>query len=202
MRYVNSFERRLAAVSLCIDQQGPTDGALTPLFLATSPKIETENIRGKCECSTVHVCITGCCAFSCCKFDHSRRESFRWQTDYTPIAQQDAVHEDLDDPAIAKKLWSQSEKLVNAVLEDPDPDRYFVGKKSTKDDGRRSRIVPKAPSAGASDGVSTDGLCTEESKDHCGGGSSDGASTTTAGSTGPKSVVVSGPGKGDGGCLL
>jgi hypothetical protein len=114
--------------------------------------------------------------------------------DYIPIAHLGAVDEDLDDPAIAKKLWSQSEKLVDAVLEDPDPDRYFVGKKSTKDDGRRSRIVPKAPSGGASTGGdSTDGLCTEESKDHCGGDTA--GSTTTKGSTGPKSVVVSGPGE-------
>ena len=107
------------------------------------------------------------------------------------------MDEDLDDPAIAKKLWSQSEKLVNAVLEDPDPDRYFVGKKSTKDDGRRSRIVPKGPSGGGSNVDSTDGLCTEETKDHCGGdaaGASNDA-TASAGSTGPKSVVVTGPGE-------
>ena len=38
----------------------------------------------------------------------------RCPADYTPIAQLGAVDEDLDDPAIAKKLWSQSEKLVDA----------------------------------------------------------------------------------------
>ena len=124
----------------------------------------------------------------------------RCPADYTPIAQLGAVDEDLNDPAIAKKLWSQSEKLVDAVLEDPDPDRYFVGKKSTKDDGRRSRIVPKAPSSSAgSGGGSTDGLCTEESKDDCqgnaAGASTSSAATASTGSTGPKSVVINGPGK-------
>lgn len=127
----------------------------------------------------------------------------RSPTDYTPIAQPGAVDDDLNDPAIAKKLWSQSEKLINAVLDDPDPDRYFVGKKSTKDDGRRSRLVPKAPGGGGDaggGGSSTEGLCTEESKDECGGGgAADGeasaAPASAAGaSTGPKSVVVSGPG--------
>ncbi len=127
--------------------------------------------------------------------------AFCCPADYTPIAQLGAVDEDLNDPAIAKKLWSQSEKLVDAVLEDPDPDRYFVGKKSTKDDGRRSRIVPKAPSGGAGTGGgdSTDGLCTEASKDHCGGdaagASTNDAATASTGSTGPKSVVVNGPGE-------
>jgi hypothetical protein len=63
---------------------------------------------------------------------------------YTPIAQRVEVKADLNDPAIAKKLWIQSEKMVSAVLDEPDPDKYFVGKKSTKEDGRRSR-VPKPP---------------------------------------------------------
>ena len=106
---------------------GPEDGALTPLFLATSPKVEAEDIRGQY---------------------------------YTPIAQRVEVDEDLVDPAIAKKLWSQSEKMVSEVLDEPDPDKYFVGKKSTKEDGRRSRLAkgpsaPVPPTGGGSTEVST-----------------------------------------------
>ena len=84
--------------------------------------------------------------------------------------------------------------MVSFVLDEPDPDKYFVGKKSTKEDGRRSRLQ-KAPAAPApSTGGSTEGLCTEETKEDCAGGGGSGDPAGGAAKAGPKSVVVNGPG--------
>ena len=150
-RHIPSFLSKLAYALLALS---PEDGALTPLFLATSERVESESIRGQY---------------------------------FTPIAQAQPLDEELTDPAIASKLWSQSEKLVAEVLEEPDPDKYFVGKKSSKDDGRRARMPTQGSgNAGAGEAVG----CTQEGE--CSGDG--GGGNVVEESSSPKSRIVTGPG--------
>eukprot|EP01050_Picozoa_sp_SAG11_P009886 SAG11_NODE_964_length_6369_cov_7.399362_2_plen_385_part_00 len=91
------------------------------------------------------------------------------------------------DEALGKRLWSLSERIVAEATEPQDPDRFFVGKKSSKPDGRKRKdaanpALEAAKAAAGGGGQST--------------ASGDGRATGTVSAEGvPQcSKVVDGPG--------
>ena len=163
----------LLAIPTSLLAMGPIDGALTPLFLSTSPRVATEDIRGQY---------------------------------YTPIAQPGEASGLATDTAMALKLWQQSEQLVAAILKQDEPDKFFMGKKSTASakDGRRLKAPPTAEQiADATDSTSQGCSVDGGGESECGapdaeaGGSNEESSPPSAPASTyvrPKSKIIIGPG--------